>query len=197
MSDDCAPARGIEGLVFELAGRLASGEGFDNRKLERAAQAFLNGSRASGDFTSRDAYDAMEAAAAKYLMERRAEGLMRGPVASGLAFLREFYARMPRQTSRTHEQDELQQFSTPFPISFIAARLLDPQPGDVILEPSAGTASLALWPRAVGASVICNEIAPRRRALLETLGFVCHSADAEILDDLLPPDIKQIGRAHV
>ncbi|MFP5261380.1 MAG: hypothetical protein ACLGJB_05690 [Blastocatellia bacterium] len=56
---------------------------------------------------------------------------------------------------------------------------------------AAGTASLAIWPRSVGARVICNEINPRPRAvLIEELGFETFGVDAEILDDLLPAEIQ-------
>jgi hypothetical protein len=79
---------------------------------------------------------------------------------------------------------------TPPTIAFIASLLLDLQPEDLVLEPSAGTGSLAVWPRAKGAEVICNEISPRKRSLLkEVLGFETLGLDAEIIDDVLPPEI--------
>jgi 16S rRNA G1207 methylase RsmC len=59
------------------------------------------------------------------------------------------------------------------------------------LEPSAGTGSLAIWPRSIGAQIICNEINPRRNALLtQELGFETYQLDAEIIDDLLPAEIQ-------
>src|SRR5438067_9775772 len=78
--------------------------------------------------------------------------------------LRPLMKRLPRQTDRTLEQSELQQFSTPPTLAYFAARLLNPKPSDIVLEPSAGTGSLAIWPRSIGARVICNETSTRRSA---------------------------------
>src|SRR5262249_287035 len=75
----------------------------------------------------------------------------------------------------------------------VAARLLSPQEGDVVLEPSAGTGSLAIWPRAIGANVICNELSERRNLILKYLGFETYGKDAEHLDDVLPFEIKPSG----
>jgi hypothetical protein len=50
---------------------------------------------------------------------------------------------------------------------------------------------MASKPCSIGARVICNEINPRRRALLiEELGFETFAVDAEIIDDLLPTEIQ-------
>jgi hypothetical protein len=98
--------------------------------------------------------------------------------------------RLPTQSDRTEEQNELQQFSTPPTLAFIAAKLLDAKSGDTALEPSAGTGSLAIWAQALGARVVCNEIHPRRRELLRSiLGFETFAVDAEIIDDVLPQEI--------
>lgn len=66
---------------------------------------------------------------------------------------------------------------------------MDLRPHDVILEPSAGTGCLAVWGKAAGATVITNEIDPRRRDLLRLLGFEPSSHNAEYIDDLLPYDL--------
>src|SRR5262249_46348062 len=126
-------------------------------------------------------------------LEDRAAELMRSPVADALSELRRFLNRLPTQGDRTKEQVELQQFSSPPTLAYIAARLLSPQPDEIIVEPSAGTASLAIWPRAIGARVICNEIAPRRNEILKMLGFEAFRVDGELLDDLLPLEIKPSG----
>src|SRR3989442_8291704 len=99
--------------------------------------------------------------------------------------------QLPRQPDRTLEQPELQQFSTPPTLAYLAARLLNPKPADIVLEPSAGTGSLAIWPRAVGANVICNETSLRRNSLLRcVLNFDPFPLDAEFIDDLLPTEIQ-------
>jgi predicted RNA methylase len=183
----------IQDLAKRLKEKLKSGATFNNPRLTNEANKFFGGRRGGGYYNPRDAYDALEAAANLLLLEERATYLMGSPAREALDELRGFTQRLPTQADRTREQVEMQQFSTPSPLAYAAARMLAPQQGEVVLEPSAGTGSLALWPRAIGAKVICNEIAPRRKALLEMLGFETHSVDAELLDDLLPSEIKPAG----
>lgn len=190
LSTDLLPGTGS--LIVELIERLSAGECFDNPKLTEIADRNFRGSRAKGTYTPRDAYDALETAVNRLLLEGKARELMQMSAEEALTnHLRPLTKQLPRQTDRTNEQIELQQFSTPPALAYLAARVLDPQATDIVLEPSAGTASLALWPRAIGARVICNEINPRRRALLiEELGFETFGVDAEILDDLLPAEVQ-------
>jgi hypothetical protein len=181
---------GSQELVQDLVRRLRAGESFDNMKLKRLADKFFGGIRAKGTYTSRDCYDALEAAVNKFLLETIAAKAAL-PASSTLSELRHLLGRLPAQTARTTEQIEFQQFSTPPTIAFIASRLVDLQPGDIVLEPSAGTGSLAIWPRASGARVVCNEINSRRGALLkEILGFETFRFDAEMIDDVLPAEIS-------
>ena len=182
----------IHELIAELEERIEGGEPFDNPKLTRTADRLFGGTRAEGKYTPRDAYDAVEIAVNNYLLEKHARELMQRDVTEALtSVLRPLMKRLPRQTDRTLEQSELQQFSTPPTLAYVAARLLKPKPTDIVLEPSAGTGSLAIWPRAVGAKVICNEISPRRNALLSCVfNFETLPLDAEFIDDLLPADIQ-------
>src|ERR1044071_1110716 len=182
----------IHELITELEERIEDGEPFDNPKLTRTAERVFQGTRAQGKYTPRDAYDAVEIAVNNYLLEKNARELMQMDVTEALAsVLRPLMRRLPRQSDRTLEQTELQQFSTPPTLAYVAARLLDPKPSDIVLEPSAGTGSLAIWPRAVGAKVVCNETSSRRNSLLRcVLNFDALPLDAEIIDDLLPIDIQ-------
>jgi P-loop containing NTP hydrolase pore-1/C-terminal domain on Strawberry notch homologue len=182
----------IHELITELEERIEDGETFDNPKLTRTAERVFGGSRAQGRYTPRDAYDAVEIAVNNCLLERHAGKLMQMDVTEALAsVLRPLMQRLPRQTDRTLEQTELQQFSTPPTLAYLAARLLDPKPTDIVLEPSAGTGSLAIWPRAIGAKIICNETSLRRFSLLRcVLNFDPFPLDAEFIDDLLPADIQ-------
>lgn len=115
------------------------------------------------------------------------------PVESVSTVLRSLQKRLPTQTWRSETQITYQQFSTPAAIAYLAAYLLNIQPGEAVLEPSCGTGSLAVWAEAAGASVIANEIDPRRRVLAQTLGFEPYGFDGEFIDDLLPehliPDV--------
>jgi hypothetical protein len=182
----------IHELVTELEERIEDGELFDNPKLTRTADRVFGGSRAQGKYTPRDAYDAAEIAVNNYLLEKHARELMHMDVTEALASVfRPLMLRLPRQTDRTFEQTELQQFSTPPTLAYVAARLLNPQQSDIVLEPSAGTGSLAIWPRSVGANVICNETSLRRNSLLRcVLNFDALPLDAEFIDDLLPAEIQ-------
>src|SRR5260370_745323 len=180
---------GTHELIEEILKRLSQGESFDNRKLTELADQAFGGTRGQGIYTPRDAYDALETAVNKRLLEGDARAFMNASV-KAFAALRSLTARLATQSDRTVEQTEFQQFSTPPAIALLAARLLDLQPGDVVLEPSAGTGSLAIWPRAMGAQVICNELNDRRRLLLiRELGFETHNLDGEIIDDVLPSEI--------
>src|ERR1051326_188732 len=83
--------------------------------------------RSQGKYTPRDAYDAVEIAVNNYLLEKHAKDLMQMDVTEALAsVLRPLMQRLPTQTDRTFEQTELQQFSTPPTLAFLAAQLLNP-----------------------------------------------------------------------
>jgi predicted RNA methylase len=182
---------GTQSLIHEISARLAGDESIDNPMLTFMADRAFRGTRAKGTYTARDAYDALETAVNR-LLGFRAKELMAMSVTDVLKdTLRPLVRRLPRQSDRTREQVLLQQFSTPPALAYIAARLLNPSPTDTVLEPSAGTGSLAIWPRAIGARVVCNEISPRRRMLLDQiLGFETHDVDAEFIHDLLDTEIR-------
>jgi hypothetical protein len=185
----------IHELVVELEERIEDGEPFDNPKLTRTADRIFGGTRAEGRYTSRDAYDAIEIAVNNFLLEKHARQLMQMDVCDALSsVLRPLMQRLPRQSDRTLEQTDLQQFSTPPTLAYFVARLLNPKPTDIILEPSAGTGSLAIWPSAIGARVICNETSSRRNSLLRCVfNFDPLPLDAEFIDDLLPREIQPTG----
>ncbi|MFY9607092.1 MAG: RNA methylase, partial [Blastocatellia bacterium] len=188
---DCDLLPGTETLIEEIRQRLLAGQSVNNRALTEIADRAYGGSRARGTYTARDAYDATETAVNK-LLDTHATELMTMSVGDALSqTLRPLTERLPRQSDRTREQVQFQQFSTPPALSYIAARLLNPSPADIVLEPSAGTGSLAIWPRAIGARVVCNEISTRRRMLLDQiLGFETHAVDAEFIHDLLDSEIR-------
>lgn len=192
-NDQMMLTAGTVALINELSERLSAGEAFDNPKLTEMAERNFGGSRARGTYCVKEAYDAQEVAVNKFLRDGAARDLLvQASVTDALtAHLRPLVARLARQTDRTHEQVELQQFSTPPTLAFLAARVLNPRAGETALEPSAGTGSLAIWLQAAGAHVIGNELNARRRALLQdVLGFETYGVDAEIIDDLLPAEIQ-------
>lgn len=186
------PSTPYEALIARIHASLAKGSTFNNPQLTKLAEECFGGSRGAGRYTPKDAYDAMETAANLYLLEFGADAT-RTSFGEALRWLRQFTGQMATQVDRTQEQQEYQQFSTPHPMGFLAARLLAPQPGDCVLEPEAGTGNLATWARIMGASVAVNELAERRLESLRLLGFTPTNVDAEHLDDLLPEHIRPHG----
>ncbi len=96
---------------------------------------------------------------------------------------------LPTQTWRSPQQIKFQQFSTPPAIAYLLTYLLNLRPAESILEPSAGTGSLAIWAKAWGANVLTNEIDGLRRDLLQHLGFEPTAYDGEFINDFLAPKI--------
>lgn len=107
------------------------------------------------------------------------------PEENVIKIIKPLAARLPTQTWRSREQTLLQQFSTPPAIAYLLAFLLNLKNGEQILEPSAGTGSLAVWASGLGLKTHTNEIDSRRRELLEILDFHPTAHNAEFINDLL------------
>src|ERR1051326_4087199 len=75
----------IHELVNELEERIQNGESFDNPKLTETADRAFGGTRAEGKYTARDAYDALEVAVNKCLLEKHARALMQMNACGALA----------------------------------------------------------------------------------------------------------------
>ena len=115
-----------------------------------------------------------------------------------LAMLETLAALEPSQTRRSEEQLALQQFSTPLPLAYAALQAAAIRPGDIVLEPSAGTGMLAVMAECAlgkhgdGARsrnpLHLNEIAAVRAGLLA--GLFAHAPvtrhNAEAIGDYLP-----------
>ena len=104
--------------------------------------------------------------------------------------LRPLCNRVPVQSWRSNTQILRQQFSTPATIAYLLAFLMNWRPDERVLEPSAGTGSLAVWAQSVGLRTHVNEIDPRRRELLDLLGFAPTPHNAEFVNDLLSPETE-------
>lgn len=99
----------------------------------------------------------------------------------------------PPQSWRGKEQISLQQFSTPPEVAYLLAKILNPSENELILEPSAGTGSLAAWLKVAGCRFHLNELSATRRMLLELQDYEPTGINAEFLDDLLPEEIAPDG----
>ena len=155
---------------------LEAGRPLDAATLRDAMTRAFGAGDAQGAWVWKDAYEAAEAAIVLFIrrhgraMRRHAGAGPDGPRAM-LRMLEAVAALEPSHTKRSEEQIRLQQFSTPLQLAYAALRAAAIRPGDVVLEPSAGTGMLAvmaecaLGSRAAG-NLHLNEIADARRALL-------------------------------
>lgn len=109
----------------------------------------------------------------------------------------------------TSAKQELGVFYTPAALADKAAALLGIQPGDQILEPSAGMGALALAAKRAGAlaqDVYCLDLLPRHVDHLRSIGFPAEVTDfmdwfapKPIYERVLmnPPFAKQADIAHI
>jgi len=187
-----APA-GAEGVILATDEALqANDKKLDNRWMQRIANDAYGGERGEGAYTPRDAYDAMEAGVNLHI-ENMSQGesdlVDFADPAGTVDRLVALTNRLPRQTTRTKEQVEFQQFSTVPTEAFVATVATGIRPGMTVLEPSAGTGNLATMAKLAGGEVITNEISERRQELLKYLGYPVHAVDAIHLHSMLPADI--------
>lgn len=178
-------------LIDALHKKLESGEKIGNvTALNSLAEQLLGSSRASGQWSPKDVFDAMEAAVNRYLVQNGARILNLAPN-EALLQLRGLMDKITSQGVRTDEQVKNQQFSTPPTEAYVVAKVANLKPEDVVLEPSAGNGGLAAWAKSIGAEVFVNEIAERRRDMLREAGLGEATAhDGEIINSLLDPAIK-------
>ena len=172
--------RQMADAVATLSTAMRAGQLITARMLERTMEAAFDAPASSGAWDWRCAYDGMEAASVHAMLLDEA--------APELAALTAAASKRPTQTKRSEDQIRLQQFSTPLPFAFLAARAAAITSDDMVLEPSAGTGALAGFAKRFDAQVTVNEIDPHRRALLEIVtGQRASSFDAAQIDDLLTP----------
>src|SRR3984893_13495288 len=191
-----APPDKVSGLIHAatlLAQLLGQGRALDGRALRSAMEAAFGGTDAAGAWVWRDAYEALEAAQVLFL--RKFGGAMRARAGSAdamLAPLTRLAERLPSQTRRSEESQQLQQFSTPITLGFVAAEAAAPTPADLVLEPSAGTGLLAIFAELARARLALNEIAETRAGLLGRLfrDVAVSRHNAEQIHDHLDPAIR-------
>jgi predicted RNA methylase len=178
----------LAAIARSLADRLARGHGISRQNLRNMMQQRFGGSDAWGDWSMRDAYDALELAQVLTLLDTdRLPDFPSDPYAT-LRSIEAISRRLPTQSYRSERQVDLQQFSTPMPLAWLAARAADIRATDIILEPSAGTGMLAVHALRAGAGLLLNERDPLRAALLvQAFAEQVGTHDAEFIDDLLSP----------
>lgn len=167
--------------------------------LTRLADDNFGGTQASGAYTPKDLFDAVELGVNQYILHDLRKHLPDQPTntlikarVSYKAIVDRILNRLPtQQNRRTAEQDEFQQFSTPPQLAFVMTYAAHITPDDTVLEPSAGIGGLAAFAKMMGATVVVNEYSARRAALLRELnpGTVYHE-NAEQLHNILPATVK-------
>ena len=160
---------------------LEAGRALDAKTLREAMSAAFGANDTQGAWVWKDAYEAAEAAMVLFIQRygrlmRREAGAGPGSAAAMLAMLETLAALEPSQTRRSEEQLALQQFSTPLPLAYAALQAAAIRPGDIVLEPSAGTGMLAVMAECAlgkhaddarsGTPLHLNEIAAVRAGLL-------------------------------
>jgi len=176
------------GLIEQIAAIIDSGRQLNNRELLTACRDW------GVDSFTTDPHLCHEIAetAINYLIATKYGKLLLpsdDPRRACTEILRPLQQSLPTQSWRSTTQVTYQQFSTPAPIAYLAAYLMNLSGSDTVLEPSCGTGSLAVWARAAGATVVTNEIDSRRRKLARLIGFDPTGHDAEFIDDFLPENI--------
>lgn len=163
-------AAGIVLAAQDLLGHLAAGRRIDAPAIRTAMQAAFGASDAVGSWDWKAGYEAVEVA--QLLFMRRYGPAIHGKTADPFERLKlvERIARLaPTQTRRSEEMLAFQQFSTPLGLAWIAGFAAGFVPGELVLEPSAGTGLLAIMGEAAGCRLALNEVASTRAALLAEL----------------------------
>ena len=172
------------------------GKALTSKELYALADEAFGGTQAEGAYNRKDAYDAMELAVNKFLLQYAAKahktfnGTAQSAV-SAVEFMQDMLELLPTQNVRTQEMEDFQQFSTPPNIAYLAAWAANISSKDMVLEPSAGIGGLAVFAKAWGAEVAVNELSKRRLEVLRAMGFDhLFNENAEQIDNILPDNIS-------
>ena len=191
----------ISAAADEIAALIGKGEKFTRQTLEKIVGRHLGGSVAEGSFEMKEATDILELAVNRYMKDK---GSLFSPAVyvgadaaqTPIRRIEHILSLIPTQTTRSAEQDKMQQFSTPPHEAFLAAWTANVNKKDISLEPSAGIGGIAVFSKIAGADVILNELSPRRREILGQLGLApkVYDFNAENLWSLFYP---LVGKGEV
>jgi predicted RNA methylase len=185
---DADPAARIIAAARIILPDLERGHRIDAAMLRTAMETAFGASDASGAWDWKTAYDACEAATVLFL--RKFGPALRAKAASPAAvlpMLGKIAGLLPTHTRRSEESQAFQQFSTPIALGLATSAAAAITPGDRVLEPSAGTGLLAILAELAGGSLMLNELAETRAALLARLfpAIPVTRFDAAQIDDHL------------
>ena len=176
---------------------LAEGRGLTLDDLQKIGEQAYGGTLASGAVSRDRLYDAVELGVNRYIKDHpdrfnpgHDTSLAQAKAqAEELARIKD---SLPTQSVRAGEKETHQQFSTPPDYAYAAAWAADLHPEDRVLEPSAGTGSLAVHALNAGVErVFGNEISAKRAEMLRQLGLDRVTGEnAEHLHNVLPDEIR-------
>ena len=144
------------------------------------------------DMTMQQRYNLMETKLNEYLSLKVRGGHISIPAPKEqiLNEIHRITQKLPTQTVRSSAKDKLQQFSTPLQLAYFMMELLDPQPDDIVLDPSAGTGNLLTFIKGKVKQIYANEIDPARMMCLVFQGYTTTQHNAEFMHNLLPDTVK-------
>jgi predicted RNA methylase len=187
-----AIAERLHDAARRLLPDLERGRMIDAHALRAVMESAFCGSDAEGAWDWKSAYDACEAAEILFL-RRFGPAMLAASLSPSatLAMIEKLAGLMPTHTRRSESGQALQQFSTPAGLAFVAAVAASIQPGDLVLEPSAGTGMLAIQAELHGARLALNELAEIRAELAGRLfaGTIVTRHDAAQIHDRLDPGL--------
>ena len=181
-------AASIIAVAHDLLGHFAAGRRIDAPAIRTAMQSAFGASDASGAWDWKTAYEVVEIA--QLLFMRRYGPAIHAKTSDPFERLKlvERIARLaPTQTRRSEEMQTYQQFSTPLGLAWVAGFAASFSPGELVLEPSAGTGLLAIQAEMAGCRLVLNEVSEVRSALLGSLfdGSSVSTHDAAQIHDRL------------
>ncbi|CAH1655575.1 MULTISPECIES: strawberry notch-like NTP hydrolase domain-containing protein [Hyphomicrobiales] len=181
-------AASVRAAATALLPHLERGQRVDTAILRDAMETAFGASDATGLWNWKTAYEACEVATVLFL-RKYGKALFRkaGSPVAALPLLGKIAGLLPTHTRRSQESQALQQFSTPIPLGLVAATAAAITSADRVLEPSAGTGLLAILAELAGGSLVLNELADTRAALLSSLfpAIPVTRFDAAQIDDHL------------
>ena len=161
---------GILAAARALVPTLSRNALIDARIAQNAMDFAFNGTDANGAWQWKDFYDAQEVATALVMrkIQHQVQRLEDDPsvVSAQLAQLSKLGMT---HTRRSEEQVSFDQWSTPPQLAALAVLACQIRPGDIVLEPSAGTGLIAMLAEIMGARLHLNEIAETRAEILTHL----------------------------
>jgi len=197
-ADAARKAAGLHSVALAIAGHLARAGTMSRQHLARLMRETFGADDASGAWSMRDAYDALEAGQVLFLRDHPSSPLALSEPAAILKALVDLERGLPTQTYRSEHQVDLQQFSTPAALAWLTGLCARVNGSDVVLEPSAGTGMLTMLAARAGAVLHLNERDAQRADLLaHVAGQPVTRYDGASTDDWLPmsfaPDVVLIN----